>query len=209
MKLINIYFKTFTNPRLAFEQLLNNGNYLNYSFQLILIPIVGYTLMYIFLTIGEGAPSVFTPWLNIPKEQYYYWDQFLLAPSMLLAWISSASIIYILSRFANGHGTFEQTLCLIALSISVSMCFGLFHDLPMSFLSALKIINARQHEIDMNSPTIWRTILWVFYSAYAISFFILFPKAVHVIHKINMSKSILIGIFGFIVFQILFLVFNR
>jgi hypothetical protein len=109
----------------------------------------------------------------------------------------------------KGIGTFEQTLAVIALTISVAMWGGLIHDLPMRFLSALGIIDARQHEIDMNSPTIFRTLLWIFYAIYFVAFMILFPLAVKVTHKLTTAKSIIIGWTGFICFQIIFLIFNR
>lgn len=174
-----------------------------------LIPIIAYTLMYVFLTIGNRAPSVFTPWLNIPKEEYYSINRFLLAPSMILAWLAATASVQILSRFLNGIGSFEQTLTILALSISISMLGGLIHDLPMSFMSAIEVIDARQHEIDMNSPTIFRTLLWLSYSIYFIAFLVLFPTAVRVVHKLSWLKSILIGVFGFVIFQVIFLIFNR
>ena len=86
---------------------------------------------------------------------------------------------------------------------------GLIHDLPMSFLSAIGVIDAKQHEIDMNSPTIFRTILWICYSIYFIAFLILFPLAVRVVHKMNWLKSFIVGVLAFIIFQTIFLVFNR
>jgi len=128
---------------------------------------------------------------------------------MILCWIVVSGVIQILSRIFKGEGTFEQTLTIIALSISVSMWGGLVHDLPMSFLSAVGVIDARQHEIDMNSPTIFRTLLWICYSIYFIAFLILFPLAVKVVHKLNLTKCIIIGWIGFILFQFIFLIFNR
>lgn len=112
-------------------------------------------------------------------------------------------------RFNNGAGTYEQTLSVVALSISISMWGGLIHDLPMSFFSAIGLIDAKQHEIDMNSPTIFRTLLWTCYSIYLLYFLILFPLSVRVVHKLNWAKSILIGVLGFVVFQLVFLIFNR
>lgn len=165
--------------------------------------------MYIFLTIGKGAPSVFTPWLNIPRDSYYSINRFLLAPSMLLCWITASAYIQIMSRSFRGSGTFEQSLAVLALSISIAMWGGLIHDLPMSFMSATGIIDARQHEIDMNSPTIFRTLLWICYSIYFIAFLILFPLAVKVVHRLSIIKSILIGWTAFIIFQVVFLIFNR
>jgi len=208
-KFLKNYLQTITQPRKTFEGLLTYKNYFSLGFIYILIPIVAYTLMYIFLTIGNGAPSVFTPWLNIPKEDYYSINRFLLGPSMLLCWIVASAVIQILSRISGGVGTFEQTLTIIALSISISMWGGLIHDLPMSFLSAVGIIDARQHEIDMNSPTIFRTLLWICYSIYFVAFMILFPISVKLTQKLNTAKCIFIGLTGFFCFQIIFLIFNR
>lgn len=205
----SIYFNTIVNPKRGFERLLADRNNFPFAFLYILIPIVAYTLMYIFLTIGHGAPSVFTPWLNIPKEDYYAWNRFLLAPSMILSWLVATSVVQILSRTFNGTGSFEQTLTGLALSISISMLGGLIHDLPMSFFSAIGVIDARQHEIDMNSPTIFRTLLWICYSIYFIAFFILFPTTVRVVQKLSWGKSIFIGVLGFFLFQLIFLIFNR
>jgi len=203
------YFQTFVKPKKSFEGLLGNSKYFNLGFVYILIPILAYTLMYIFLTIAKGAPSVLTPWLNIPKDEYYAVNRFLLAPGMILAWLAATSIIQILSRLFRGSGTFEQTLSVLALSISIAMWGGLIHDLPMSFLSAMGVIDARQHEIAMNSPTIFRTLLWICYSIYFILFLILFPLTVKVVHKLSLIKSIIIGLTSFIIFQVIFLLFNR
>ncbi len=206
---IRDYLLTLSKPVRSFEILLGKTNYFALGFIYILIPIVAYTLMYVFLTAGHGAPSVFTPWLNIPKDEYYAINRFLLAPSMFMAWLVAVSVVQILSRLSKGVGTFEQTLSAIALGISIAMWGGLIHDLPMSFLSAVGVIDARQHEIDMNSPTIYRTLLWIAYSIYFIAFFILFPVAIKVVHRLNWAKSIAIGWAAFIIFQLIFVIFNR
>ena len=203
------YLQTITRPKKAFETLLADDGYFRLGFMYMAVPIAAYTLMYIFLTIGNGAPSVFTPWLNIPKDSYYAVNRFLLAPSMILCWFAATAVIQVLARLSNGTGAFEQTLSVLALSISIAMWGGLIHDLPMSFLSAIGVIDARQHEIDMNSPTIFRTLLWICYSVYFLAFLILFPLAVSVAHKLSTGRSIGIGWLAFVVFQIIFLVFNR
>lgn len=207
--LFHYYRLAFTSPAKSFEALINDRRHLQFGFYYILIPIAGYTLMYVFLTIAGGAPSVFTPWLNIPKEQYYAINRFLLAPSMLLCWIMSASFIHLFSRLFGGKGSFEQTLAVTALSISVAMWGGLLHDLPMSFFSAIKVIDAKQHEIDMNAPTIWRTLLWICYSVYFMAFFLLFSIMTRVVQQIKWSAAVFCGVTGFILFQLLFFVFNR
>ena len=203
------YLQTITRPKKAFEALLAYDGYFRLGFVYIAIPIVAYTLMYIFLAIGNGAPSVFTPWLNIPKDSYYAINRFLLAPSMILCWLAATSIMQILARLSGGTGAFEQTLSVLALSISIAMWGGLIHDLPMSFMSAIGVIDARQHEIDMNSPTIFRTLLWICYSIYFVAFLILFPVTVRVVHRLSWGRSIVIGVAAFFIFQLIFLIFNR
>jgi hypothetical protein len=207
--LISDYYLTVFNPRKTFEELIIKDNLYKRSLVFISIPIVCYSLMYIFLTIANGAPSTLTPWLNISKENYYSINRFLLAPSMIICWFTATSFIQVISRLLGGAGTFEQTLSTISLSISIAMWGALIHDLPMSFLSAVGVIDASQHEIAMNSPTIFRTILWICYSIYFIAFFILFPISVRVVHKLNWIKSIIIGSLAFIIFQTIFLIFNR
>lgn len=203
------YFLTLYKPVTAFKNLLEEPNYFRWSFIYMLIPISAYTLMYIFLTMAHGAPSVFTPWLNIPREDYYAINRFLLTPGMLTAWFMATAIMQVLSHAVNGKGTFEQTLAVLSLSISISMWGGLIHDLPMSFFSATGVIDARQHEIAMNSPTIFRTLLWTAYSVYFIAFLSLFTISVRVAHKVSWVKSFFIGTVSFAVFQVMFLLFNR
>jgi Yip1 domain len=206
---ISHYLPTVYKPRKTFEELINRNNLYKLSLAYISIPIICYTLMYIFLTIAKGAPSTLTPWLNISKADYYSINRFLLAPSMIFCWFTATSFIQVVSRLLGGAGTFEQTLATIALSISIAMWGALIHDLPMSFLSVVGVIDASQHEIAMNSPTIFRTMLWICYSIYFIAFFILFPISVRVVHKLNWMKSIMIGSMAFIIFQTIFLIFNR
>jgi hypothetical protein len=206
---ISEYFQTIYKPRKTFEELIVKDNLYKLSLAYISIPIICYSLMYIFLTIANGAPSTLTPWLNISKEDYYSINRFLLAPSMIICWFTATSFIQVISRLLGSTGTFEQTLSTISLSISIAMWGALVHDLPMSFLSAVGVIDAKQHELAMNSPTIFRTILWICYSIYFIAFFILFPVSVRVVHKLNWIKSILIGSLAFILFQTIFLIFNR
>jgi len=203
------YLNTFIRPQRIFNTFITDSRSFRFGFQYMLIPMAGYTLMYIFLTIGNGAPSVFTPWLNIPRENYYAVNRFLLVPSMIMSWLLAASVIQILSRWFKGSGTFEQTLAVIGLSISVAMWGTLVHDLIMSSLSAVRIIDARQHEIAMNTPTIYRTLLWISMAAYLFAFLLLFSKGVTATQKISTGKAVLIGLCGFLVFQLVFIVFNR
>lgn len=57
--------------------------------------------------------------------------------------------------------------------------------------------------------TIFRTLLWSAYAIYFAAFFVLFPLAVRVVHGLKWGRSIAIGVSGFVLFQLIFLVFNR
>ena len=202
------YIETFYYPSGSFSAVLS-GNYFRNGFLFMVIPAGLYTLMYIMLNLGNGAPSTFTPWLNIPKDHYYFYNQFLAAPSMFLAWFVAAAYLQTICHFAKGKGSFEQTLAILGLSISVAMWSTLLHDLIMSFLSAIHWIDARKHEIAMNSPTIWRTILWICFALYFFAFIALFYRTVRIVHGLNKIKSMLFGLSAFLLFQCIFLIFSR
>lgn len=209
MKRRHLFSLLWRSPAEAYQLLLTSKAPVRTGCLLMLFPIAGYTLMYIFLTIAQGAPSVFTPWLNIERDEYYAMNRWLLAPSMLLAWIASSGLMQMLAGALDGSGSFEKTLLAAAFSICVAMFFGLLHDLPMSACSAIGWIDARQHEVAMNEPTLWRTLLWIFYSLYGLGFLILFPLAVRTVHNLSFFRATLVGFAGFLLFQTVFLVFNR
>ncbi len=182
---------------------------LKFGIYFITIPAVLYIFVYIFLNHGGGAPSVFTPWLNIPKEVYYFYNRFLTAPSFYIAWILAAGVVQLFSKTFNSKGTFEDTLAALGLGTAVAMWGTMLHDLVMSFLGAIRVISLTQHEIDMNSPTIWRTVIWTCMIIYLIWFVIMFTKGIAAAHRLKTGKALVLGVIGFVVFQMMFLVFNR
>ena len=78
------YIGTILRPGRTFEALLSDNRQLRFGLYAILINTVLYTLVYIFLTIGGSAPLAIKPWLAIPAEVYYYYNRFLLAPSLFM-----------------------------------------------------------------------------------------------------------------------------
>ncbi len=173
------------------------------------INIVLYTLVYIFLTAGGGAPSTATPWLAIPKDAYYAYDRFMLAPSVFMGWVLAAGIAQLLSRPFGGKGTFEDLLSVFGFAISVASLASLLHDLPDSFLGAIGVLNLREYEVILNSPTIWRVILLTLYGLSALWFLVLFPLAVNAAQRLKRGPAILVGVPAFFVYQFVFYIFNR
>ncbi len=200
---------TLLRPRRTFDKLLNDSRKLRFGFIAISINALLYTLVYIFLWQGGAAPSSFTPWLAVPKDIYYFYNQFWLAPSMFGCWMLAAGATQLLSRLFSGKGTFEDTLSVFGFGITVATFFALLHDFTDSLLGAIGILDLRWYETALNSPTIWRTILLTLYSIALIMLFLLLIKGVGGAQRIKRVPAIFIGIVAAMVYQGVFLIFNR
>lgn len=206
---LQYYYRIPWHPSQTFTELLADPRRLRFGWYAIGITMVLYTWVYLDLTIGGGAPSSFAPWLAIPRESYYAYDRFLLAPSMLICWLSATGMIQILSKPFHGSGSFEDTLSIVGFAISIASLASLLHDFPDTLLGALGVLDLREYEVMLNSPTIWRTILWTCYGASLVLFVVLFWKTVRVVQRIPTIPALFVGSLGFLTYQVLFLVFNR
>ena len=203
------YLGTLLRPRRTFDALVADTRRLRLGLLAISINAALYTFVYIFLWNAGGAPSSFDPWLAVPKNVYYFYNQFWLAPSMFGCWILAAGVAHLLSRLFSGKGSFEDTLSVFGFGAAIATLFALLHDLTDSFLGAIGVLDLRWYEIALNSPTIWRTILITLYSIALIMLFILFTKGVGAAQRIKWGPAIFIGFVSFIVYQGSFLIFNR
>src|ERR1700690_206398 len=107
------YVGTILRLQRTFDALLTDDRRLLFGFLALLISMVLYILVYVFLSMAGGTPSSFTPFLTIPKEVYYQYDRFILAPSMLMCWILVAGVAQLLSRLFAGKGSFEDNLSVL------------------------------------------------------------------------------------------------
>lgn len=201
------YRDTIIRPETAFNRLVQNSGSVKPGAAAVLISALLYTAVYVFLILGHGLP--FKPWLAIDPEIYYHYNVFFCLPSMYLGWVLAAGVTQILARWSGGKGSFEQVLLLYGFSIGVANWSTGAHDLITSFLGATGIIDQNAYEKSLNSPTIWRTLLWIQMSIYLVWFTWLFSRAVRISHQLNGWMSGLIGLTGFVVYQLFFLIFNR
>jgi hypothetical protein len=203
------YLGTLFHPRQTFDQLITDSRKLKLGLLAITLNAILYTFVYIFLTIGGGAPSSFDPWLAVPKDVYYFYNQFWLAPSMFGCWILAAGVAHLLSRLFSARGSFEDTLSTFGFGITIATLFAILHDFTDSFLGAIGILDLRWYEVALNSPTLWRTILLTLYSIALIMLFVLLIKGVRAAQKIKPGPAIFIGSVAAIVYQGIFFIFNR
>lgn len=209
LSFMNYYIGTLIRPRKTFDQLLKDERRLTYGALAILLNAFLYTLVYVFLTIGGGAPSSFDPWLAVPKEVYYSYNRFWLAPSMLGCWILAAAVAYLLSRLVAGKGSFDDTLSVFGFGITIATAIALLHDLTDSFLGAIGLLDLRWYEVALNSPTIWRVILLTLYSTALLMLAIQMIVGVARAQKIKPLHALWIGFIAAVVYQGIFFVFNR
>ena len=201
------YISVFYQPKIAFRQLLANEQRLRFGFYAVLIMAVLYTLVYVFLTFGGGHP--YKPWLPIAPEVYYRYNVFFLAPSMFCGWLLAASFAYFLNKLFHSEPKFIDILCVFGFGIGIASWSTGLHDLVTSFLGAVHLINQRQYEVALNSPTVWRTLLWIQMLAYVLWFCILFSIGIKVSAQTKRHQAIFIAVFSFIVYQLFFFIFNR
>jgi Yip1 domain len=202
-------FKTIFHPRQTFELLLQDERRLKFGFFAMVISAVVYTFVYIFLTMGGGAPSSFDPWLAVAKDVYYSYNRFWLAPSMLGGWILAAGVAYLLSRLVSGRGSFDDTISVFGFGITIATLVSALHDLTDSFLSAIGLLDQHWYEIALNSPTIWRTILLTLYSISLILLFVYLIIGVSRSQKIQFRHALWIGCIAAATYQGVFFIFNR
>ena len=200
---------TLLIPGKTFELLIKDDRKFKFGLLAISINAFIYTLVYVFLTIGGGAPSSVDPWLAVPKDVYYSYNRFWLAPSMFGGWILAAGVAHLLSKLFSGKGSFEDTLSTLGFGITIATLFAALHDLPDSFLGAIGLLDLRWYETALNSPTIWRTILLILYGAGLFMLAFLSIKGVRASQKIKGGYALLIGMVAAVVYQGFFFIFNR
>jgi hypothetical protein len=70
-------------------------------------------------------------------------------------------------------------------------------------------IAAKWYEQALNGPTVRRAVLWTLYTIYALGLGVLFSKGIRAAHKLSWGIAVPLGVFGVIVYQGMYLVFNR
>src|SRR5689334_20466348 len=119
---------------------------------------------------------------------------------MLLAWLLSAAVMHVTSLCFNYKGSFENTLATLGFSISIASWSTGIHDLITSFLGAAHIIEQQHYEHLLNTPTVWRWLLWAQMIIYLVWFVILFSKSAQVSYRMRPLVAIFPGIVGFIAY---------
>lgn len=196
-------------PRATFDALCEDPRRLRFGTWALTSNAALYTLVYLFLVMGNGRPTVFKPWLALPAESYYRYDAFLLAPSMFAAWLLAAGVVQLFGKLLGGSGSFEDTLAVLGFGIAIASWSTLLHDLLTSCLGAFHVIDQRAYEDAMSSPTPFRALIWTLMVVYLVAFLALFTKAIASAQRLRPSSAVWLAWGGFAAYQGVFVLFNR
>lgn len=209
MTFLSCYGGFFLRPGATAERLLSDERRLRLGLLALLVPLVGYVIVYMGLWQSGAYPSKFAPWLAIPAEQYYQYNIFLLPPSIIAAWLLASSVVQLLGRTLAARGSFEDTASVLAFAISAASWSLLPHDIAVALLGAAHVIDGRAHEHAMNAPTLARSVLWFFMAVYLVAFPVYFTRALASAHRLRTGAAVFLGVTGFAVYQLVFVLFNR
>ena len=179
--LIGRSFRYFTqsvvNPKKAFSNLKNEttfgvGLFLN-TLKWVLCEFYVY-----YLYISDQVLFI-PPWLNIPADNYRFFELFFYIPYGILAWIFTAGVVQTLAIVLGGKDDFTGALNIVGVMIFTPFVF-------IDTIDALfMVLNAGDWNILFNSVT--RTI-YVVWSG------VLLVYGLNVIHELKLKRSILVAL---------------
>jgi hypothetical protein len=203
------YFQAVVRPGRTFQALLADRRRLAFGLAALGISAALYTVVYIGLTIAGGAPTIFDPWLAIPKDVYFHADIFILAPSMFAGCLLAAGLAHLLSKLFGGAGSFDDTLALFGFGVSLATWATGIHELTDSLLGAAGIIDVNAYEAILNGQTFWHYLYLCLALLYLAGLIVFFAKGLRAAQKIRPLPAALLGLAAAIAYQFFFFIFNR
>jgi hypothetical protein len=203
------YLGTVLRPRETFDALVSDERRVQFGIIAIAVSVQLYVLLYIFLSLGDNAFSSLRPWLSIPAASFHHYNDFFLAPSMFICWILAAGVAQLSSRAWSGKGTFEDMLSVLGFAISIGCLPALLIDLPESALGAAGIIDFEKVEAALSSRTVWHEIVMVLYFLSITWSAVLFCVGVRSVQRIRRVPAMLAGLFAYVIYQIVLIMFNK
>lgn len=200
------YRGVFTSPRQTFARLWTDSRRLTFGAVALFISAILYTFAILLLALGSGLP-VIPPLLNIPAEDYYFVQVFLMVPVIFSGWILASGVVQILSKPLGRRGTFEDTAALLGFAIVPPTFVTLIPDGISGILSVLGVIGP--------DPLLWTThgfgqvVSTAYIVLYVIWFLVLFPLAVATAQKLSFGRVAALGGVGFLVYQSMLLIILR
>lgn len=199
---------TIFRPRKTFTSLLSDPQQISKATKAILLIGILYTLTVAGFALS-GAMIMAPAWVNIPAENYYFWEIFFAMPVTILDWILVAGLIHLLSRWLKGSGTFEKTLAVLGFAIAIPNFVTWIIETAVVVLMITGVKTQAELVTIISNKGIWQ-LLWIGYQLLAVGWlFLLFPLAVAIAQKLSWLKALFVGVMAAVLFMAVMLIFIR
>ena len=204
-----VYFGRFVRrPRQAWAELLTDPARVRYGFLAVLAVGAGYGITEAGIALSGGTPS--TPWVAIPRADYFKWEALFSAPVTVVCWILAAALMHLLSKLFHGQGTFDDTLALLGFAVALPTLLSLIPDAIRAALTATGLVSRAAWEQAVSQPgSLDFLFLWVYMIAYGLGLLCLFPVSVATAQRLRHWPAVLVGVLGALVYQGIYLIFIR
>jgi len=162
---------------------------------------VGYSIGVALPLAVAKANAMPEPYLRIAAGDYFFWGTFFYAPVIAVAWLLAGGVMYLAGWAFGRKADFGELLKYTAFATGIGTLGTLLSDLVTSPMRALGILNEQAWEQSLLSQGWVFWFLWFFMGVYLVLFCVGFPVAVRLAMKLSWSRSIAVGIAGFVAFQ--------
>jgi hypothetical protein len=196
------------HPRRTWAELLADPGRFRYGFFAVLLVGVGYAVTIAGIALSDGRPA--TPWIAIPREDYFAWEALFVAPVTLLGWVLAAGVVHLLSKPFRGRGSFDDTLALLGFAIALPTLISLIPDATRAVLTTVGLQDRQAWEdaVGRAGTADW-WFLWSYMTAYMVALLVLFPLAVAAAQRLPRWPAVAVGLVGAVVYQGVYLTFIR
>lgn len=198
---------TIIKPRATFRTLLADPKQVSKSFKAVLFIGILYTITVAGFAVS-GALISAPAFINLPPENYYFWEMFFAAPVGFMAWIVAAGFGHLLSRWGKGTGTFEGTLAALGFAVAVPQ---LVTWIPETVLAIFLLLGTKQEEFMERTaqPGFWQTFVIAYQAAAILWLLVLVITAVIVSQKMRWRRTLLVGLLTTVIFMAVMFIFIR
>jgi hypothetical protein len=199
---------TIIKPYGSFSRLCADSHALQHSLGAILFIGVLYTLTVIGLAIA-GADIATPACINIPAQDYYFWEIFFAAPVYILGWILAAGIAQLISKIFRGKGTFEGTLATLGFAITIPSFVTWIPETIGTVLFLSGIMTQKEWQEIIARPGFWQVFANVYIFVGVAWYLVLIPLSVAASQKIRWWQSAIVGIVTTVIIGFIMFVFIR
>ena len=174
---LRYFVGSLAHPRETFERL---GREQTFAVGFVLTALKwGLCEFYVFYLYYTDQVMFAQPWLNIPVEDYRFYQLFFYVPYGFILWILLSGLVQVLSRAWGGEGSFESTLNIMGIVVFT----------PFVFIDSLDVLI-----IVLNGGN-WSPVLNpLTRSLYMVWSAVLLATGVYVIHRIGVFRAATISI---------------